>query len=166
MRKRRSLASCTVTFATAALAHTPTTQIAAHTGGRVPLAFVHASEEAPQRHARRIGRLVDPRKSVAIAFPVPRTLLEISAHTEASRSPHLLRKPITRWMLRGADVTDAVQGRCTPYGHATTLSSRNAPDRDQARCGVYPFALVPLEEHEAALQTKYRRSVAFVCLMY
>lgn len=147
-----------MTFSTAALAHAPTTQIAAHTGGRVPLTFVRAGERAPQP-ARRLGRLVDPRKSVSIAFPGSQPPSEISAYPEVSRSRKPPRKPITRWMLRGANVRDAVQGRYTPCGHTTTPSSRNAADRYQDRCGVYPFALVPLEEHEAALQTKYRCSI-------
>lgn len=152
-----------MTFATAALAHAPTTQIPAHTGGRVPLAFVRADERVPQRPARKVGRLVDPRKSVAIAFPGSRSSLDIGAHAEALRSSYVPRKPITRWMLRGADVKDAVQGRNSLYGHTTT--SRAGADRDPARCGIHPFALVPLAEHEAGLQTKYRRSVASVCLI-
>ncbi|KAH9930042.1 uncharacterized protein B0H18DRAFT_994962 [Fomitopsis serialis] len=63
------------------------------------------------------------------------------------------RKPITRWMLRGANVKDATWGQNPSYDRASA-SSRTITDRNQVRCNVLPFALVPLEEHEASLQTK------------
>ena len=105
---------------------------------------------------------MDPRKSVAIALPRSHPSLEISAGVEASRSRHAPRKPITSWMLRGADVKNAVQGRNALYGRATAVSSHAGADRDQVRRGIYPFALVPLAEHEAGLQKKYRSSIASV----
>ncbi|KZT73592.1 hypothetical protein DAEQUDRAFT_420243 [Daedalea quercina L-15889] len=156
--KPKPLASCT--FTAAALTHAPPTQIAAHTGGRVPLAFVDADEDAHPHSTRKKGKLVDPRKSAA--FPLLPTIGEC---LEAPRPVRSARKPITRWMLRGADVKVAMRALVLSYGH-TSASSPTTTDPDLTRCNVFPFTLVSLEEHEVALQTKYRCFVAHICAIW